>query len=634
MTKNSNKNHFTFAEVVTGGTFHSTNGTNYIKDVCRLKISDYEGRAESHISIFRFPSDLLDFYKQKNTISGYDGLIHSGEYIIADFDSEADIETARQDLISFCEYLQTFLSDANELEAIPIYFSGNKGFNIYIPVSLIGDIQPSKNLHTRVKCFFETVANNIYEETGHIISTMDFQIYSKNHLIRLPNSLNTKGNMHKIPLLYSELVTMDITKMMKMAREPRRLEYPKAELKENPELRKIFFQDITEPKTETMTENGGGGMFFKSVPPGERNTALLKNANRLRYKNIPLEDAKEILTLWNNSLSEPLPADEFNRTVESAFRYDTKEKIKSVDRNSFSNFDDRKKKYFEMLQDVKAKTVKTGFNLIDEKTRGLRPGEIALLVAVTSVGKSAITQNFLMRYCRENPNKTALYFSLEMGAEEIHEREIQISENIAGYEVEKFSRDVKGLNNFVTITEPLTAELIPLYLERASEYFSEVGLFALDHSGLIDGRGTDEYNKISNAMRTIKQIAMKYKIPVVVVSQINRQTALNRDERISLFSAKSSGELENSSSIVMALEKITEKNYKIFGYNSDTINPDVIQQYNEKSISFLCLSLLKNRRGGTAQSLLEMDRRSLRITESKLNTDLVTENKLIGELTF
>jgi DNA-binding transcriptional MerR regulator len=626
---------YTFAEVVTGGTYHSTNGTNYIKDVYGLKLTDYEGKPESHISLFRFSSDLLDYYKQKKTISGYDGLIHTGKYLISDFDSITDIETARQDLIAFCKYLETFLSDANGLDAIPIYFSGSKGFNLYLPACLIGEIVPSKNLHTRVKCFFETICNNIIQEGGKIIETLDFQIYTKNHLIRLPNTINSKSGLHKIPLLYSELQTLSIDEIKEMAREPRRLEYPKAEFKENPELRKIFFQDITEPKQETRTVNGGGSLFLKSVPAGERNTALLKNANRLRYKNIPLEDAKEILTLWNNSLSEPLPADEFNRTIESSYKYETKEKINSVDRNSFSNFDDRKKIYYDLLKDIKAKTVKTGFNLIDEKSRGVRPGEIALLVAVTSVGKSAITQNFLMNYCKENPDKTALYFSLEMGEAEVYEREVQISENISGYEVEKiFSKDIKGLNNFVTITEPLTAELIPAYLDKASEYFSDVGLFAVDHSGLLDGRGGDEYQKISNAMRLIKQIAMKYKIPCVVISQINRQTALNKDERISLFSAKSSGELENSSSIVMALEKITDRNYKLFGYDTAVLNPDVIHQYNEKSISFLCLSLLKNRRGGTAQSLLEMSRRSLRITESKLNPDLVTQKKLIDELVF
>ena len=628
-------NPFTFAEVVTGGTFHSLNGSNYIRDTYRFKLNDYVGKSECHISLFRFSGDLLDFYNQNKTISNYDGLIHTGKYLIADFDNITDIETARQDLIAFCEYLKTFLPDANELEAIPIYFSGSKGFNLYLPACLIGEIKPAKNLHTRVKCFFESICNNIYEETGKLISTLDFQIYTKNHLIRLPNSINSKSGLCKIPLLYSELQTLSIDEIKKMAREPRPLEYPKTEFKENTELRKIFFQDITETRQETRTVNGGGGMFLKSVPAGERNTALLKNANRLRYKNIPLEDAKEILTLWNNSLPEPLPDAEFNRTIESSYKYETKEKIKSaVDRNSFSNFDDRKKIYYNLLKDIKAKTIKTGFNMIDEKTRGLRPGEIALIVAVTSVGKSAITQNFLMNYCKENPDKTALYFSLEMGEAEVYEREVQISQNISGYEVEKFSKDVKGLNNFVTITEPLTAELIPLYLDKASEYFSEVGLFAVDHSGLLDGRGGDEYQKISNAMRLIKQIAMKYKIPVVVVSQINRQSALNRDERISLFSAKSSGELENSSSIVMSLEKITEKNYKIFGYNSETLNSETIQEYNNKSISFLCLSLLKNRRGGTAQALLEMERRSLRITESKLNPVLVSQSKLVDELVF
>lgn len=622
-----NKNLFTFAEVITGGTYHSNNESNYIRDIHKLNISEYEGKSECHISVFRFNADYIDYYNKNKTISGYNGLIHPGKYLIADFDSE-DLETARQDLISFCEYLKTFLQEPNELEAIPIYFSGCKGFNIYIPVSLIGEIVPSKNINIRVKMFFETICNNIYEENGKLITSLDFQIYTKEHLIRVPNSINAKSGLHKIPLKHSELVTSDIDSIKELAREPRKIDFPKTELKENPELRKIFYQDITEPKQEYKTINGGGGFNFNAVNPGERNNTLLKNANRLRYKNIQIEEAKQILTLWNKSLPEPIPEKEFNYTIESAFKYETKENINIIDRNSFCNFEDRKKKYFEMLEDVKAKTVKTGYSLIDEKTRGLRPGEVSLLTAITGIGKSAITQNILMRYCKENPDKTALYFSLEMGESEIYEREVQISEKIAGYEVEKI-KDTKGLNNFISITEPVTAELIPSYINKCNEYFNETGLIAVDHSGLIDGRGVDEYNKISNAMRLIKQVAMKYKIPVLVVSQINRQSALNKDERISLFSAKSSGELENSSSVVMSLEKITEKNYKIFGYNQDVFNSGLISEYDNKKISLLCLSLLKNRRGGTVQSVLEMDRKTLKIKQSDINIKLIDNDKLV-----
>lgn len=617
--------HFTFAEIVTGGTFHSTNETCYIKDIYSLKLSDYRGKPESHISLFRFPSEFMDFYKQNKTISGYDGLIHCGKYLIADFDSAENIETSKQDLISFCKYLETFLQQPGDIESIPIYFSGNKGFNLYLPVCLIGDIQPSKNLHIRVKCFFESICKGIYEETGRQITTLDYQIYTKNHLIRIPNSLNTKGNLHKIPLLFSEFISYSIDEIKILAAEPVTAEYPRIEFKENTELRKIFFQDISEPKQEIIIATSGTGLNLNPVNPGERNQALLKNANRFRYKNHSLEETKAILKLWNDSLSEPIPEKEFNKTVESAFRYSTKEKISGIDRNSFSNFDDRKKKYDEMLKDVHSKTVRTGYNEIDFCTRGIRPGEICLLTAVTGIGKSAITQNILMNYCKLNPQKTALYFSLEMGEVEVYEREIQISENLAGYEVEKFTKDVKGLNNFVTICEPISAELIPLYLDKANEYFSEVGFFAVDHSGLLDGRGGDEYQKISNAMRTIKQIAMKYKIPVVVVSQINRQTALNRDERISLFSAKSSGELENSSSIVMALEKIESKNYKLFGYSTGIISSDVIKEFDNEKISLLCLSLLKNRRGALTQTILEMERRTLRITSSELNNKVIKE---------
>lgn len=590
-----NQKIFTFAEFVTGGMFHSNNENCYIRDVYSLTEHEYFGKPECHISLFRYPPEYSDFYKRNKTISGYDGLIHCGEYLIADFDSAEDINKAKQDLITFCKHLETYLEDP---EIMKIYFSGNKGFNLYIPSILLGDVKPSKNLHLRTKYFFESICNNIYEESGYLITTLDFQIYSKNHLIRLPNSLNTKGNMYKIPIFNFLIESLDIEEIRLLAKTPQVLEYPNIDIHENSELKKIFFQNISESNHETKIINGGNGLFLGKVQSGERNTTLLKNANRLRYKNISLNEAKMLLTLWNNSLSEPLSEKEFNNTVESAFKYETKEKTNNLDRNSFSNFEDRKRKYYEMIEDVNEKTIKTGYTMIDEKTRGIRPGEIALLTAVTGIGKSAITQNILMNYCRNNPNRTSLYFSLEMSVEEIFEREIQISEGIAGYEVENFNKNVMGLNNFITVTEPISVEMIPGYINLANEYFNEVGIVTIDHSGLLDGKGTDDYQKISNAMRFIKQVAMKYKIPIVMISQINRMTALNKEERINLFSAKSSGELENSSSFVLALEKLTNKNYGMFGYESGIIDESIIDSYDKNKINILCLTLLKGRRGG------------------------------------
>lgn len=611
-------NNFKYAEIISGGLFHSKNGNCYLQDLEAVNINQFEGKAETHISVFRFSRDILDYYKSKKTISDYSGLIHTGEYLISDFDCSENIEIAKQDVITFMKYIQGFLQFPNQLENIPIYFTGGKGFNVYLPISLIGTIEPATNLHLRVKYFYKTLIENIYNETDYLITTLDFQIYSKTHLIRVPNTLNTKTNLFKIPLYFSELINLDISEIKELAKEVRKIDYSFNSLKENFELRKIFYQDLNrlDKQQETKQINGGGGLNLEPVSKGNRNKTLLINANRLRYKNIPINEAKQILKLWNATLPEPLSEAEFNRTVESAYRYETREPIRTIDRSSFYNFEDRKKSYEVMLNDLEAKTVKTGFSLIDYKTRGIRAGEICLLTSITGLGKSTIVQNIAMNYCKNNPNKTALYFSLEMGAEEIFEREIQISENIAGYEV-KHSLNKKGLNNFIVVTEPITADLIPKYLDSCNEYFSETGFFIIDHSGLIAGAGTDEYIIISNAIRTIKQIAMKYKIPALVVSQINRMTALKKDERISLFSAKSSGELENSSSIVLALEKITTENYKIFGYDNDLLNDEIIKDYETRGINLLCLSILKNRRGGNCQAILEMDRKSLRIIESK-----------------
>lgn len=217
---------------------------------------------------------------------------------------------------------------------------------------------------------------------------------------------------------------------------------------------------------------------------------------------------------------------------------------------------------------------------------------------------------------------------------ELHERESQIEFDSSGYEIEKaYSNNTANfnsdhLNKFITVSRSIDVRQIPEIVEKCKEYFGDPGLIAVDHCGLLDNKlnNESEYNRLTDAMKQIKNFALTNKYPVFNVSQINRFEVLKKSDRLSLFSGKGSGEVENSSNVVLALEKITEDNFRMFGYSEKVLNVEEIQNLDEAGYYLLCLNILKNRRGGYIQSMLEYDKRNLRITESKLNDKALERN--------
>ena len=94
-----------------------------------------------------------------------------------------------------------------EENKLQIFFSGNKGFHLIIPAELFG-IKPSKNLNKiyrkMAKSFCEKIQNK----------TLDLGIYDRRRLLRIPNSINSKANLYKIPLV---LRTTEVNRRNKKA---------------------------------------------------------------------------------------------------------------------------------------------------------------------------------------------------------------------------------------------------------------------------------------------------------------------------------------------------------------------------------------------------------------------------------
>lgn len=281
--------------------------------------------------------------------------------------------------------------------------------------------------------------------------------------------------------------------------------------------------------------------------------------------------------------------------------------------------------YKSYISESSLKKINLGYSIIDGLTRGLRPKEVLTLIAETGIGKSALTQNILLQHSR-NTKELTFYFTLEMSSEEIFERMIQIELKVSGFDVEnrflkkddefiKICNEVAQKNkDFVLIEKRIDINRLGEVINFLENHFMrKVGLICIDHLLLMENFKLDsnEYLKVSDNMKKLKLFSLESKIPFIIVSQVSRNNSRNG---IDLFAGKGSGEVENSSNFVLGLSKINIKNAQDFG-----LTERVVLEFESNKINLLSLQLLKNRRGRTGNCIIEMNRKTLEMTQSKLN---------------
>ncbi len=188
-------------------------------------------------------------------------------------------------------------------ESIRVYFSGNKGFHLEIPFEAL-DIEPIKQLNK----VFEIIAKEI-KSLCHFPS-LDTAIYDAVRLWRLPNSINSKSGLFKIPLKIDE-VKYPSDKIKELAKNPR-LDFAYSQ----PLLWKEF-KEIFEKAKRIIDKVKPKSGVFDPVEEGARNDATFRRAIRLKGEGKTFEQAVKICSEIQDK--PPLSLSEIKRTVASAY---------------------------------------------------------------------------------------------------------------------------------------------------------------------------------------------------------------------------------------------------------------------------------------------------------------------------
>jgi len=212
--------------------------------------------------------------------------------------------------------------------------------------------------------------------------------------------------------------------------------------------------------------------------------------------------------------------------------------------------------------------LKCGFYDLDGVTGGFQDGDLIILAARPSMGKTAIALDMAHRIA-ETTGQQVLFFTLEMSNLQLTYRVFSSFSRIPGKalrglltddQLGRFSAAVGRVSEwpiFLSHKMNLTPMNIRTALSRHCEENGKPGIIMIDYLQLMSADGSiDGFNRnleVSLITRGLKAIAQDYELPVMVLSQLSRGVESRNDKRPMMSDLRDSGSIEQDADLIMMM---------------------------------------------------------------------------------
>ncbi|MEY2656379.1 MAG: replicative DNA helicase [Betaproteobacteria bacterium] len=230
--------------------------------------------------------------------------------------------------------------------------------------------------------------------------------------------------------------------------------------------------------------------------------------------------------------------------------------------------------------------VPTGFHDFDRMTSGMQPGDLIVLAARPSMGKTALAINIAENVAVQEGLPVAV-FSMEMGASQLavrivgsigridqgHLRTGKLSDD----EWPRLTEAIEKLRNVslhIDETPGLTTSELRANARRLSRQCGKLGLIVVDYLQLMSGSSSDgsdnRATELGEISRGLKMLAKELQCPVIALSQLNRSVEQRTDKRPMMSDLRESGAIEQDADVIMFI-------YRDDYYNKDSKEPGVAE---------------------------------------------------------
>ena len=250
--------------------------------------------------------------------------------------------------------------------------------------------------------------------------------------------------------------------------------------------------------------------------------------------------------------------------------------------------------------------VPSGFRQLDQFTTGFQAGELIIIAARPSMGKTSLCLNIGMNAAK-GAGKSVAVFSLEMSNDQLVQRLLSTEAKIDAQSLRSGNIKDKEWGD-ITHAMGVLAE-VPIYIDdsaaltvgevrsRSRRLAASTGLdlIIIDYLQLLrsaNPRATNRVEIIDEICRNLKALAKELKVPVIALAQLNRSPESRNDKRPLLSDLRESGGIEQEADVVA------------FIYRDDYYNPPTPENENIAEIH-----IAKQRNGPTGLVQLRFDKR-------------------------
>lgn len=203
----------------------------------------------------------------------------------------------------------------------------------------------------------------------------------------------------------------------------------------------------------------------------------------------------------------------------------------------------------------------TGLDVVDRRLNGVRRGDLMIVAARPSMGKTTYALNIALAAARAG--KKTLVFSLEMPAEQVIAKlassasSIAISDFMDGSATDNSQLgqvldEISNLPIAIDDTPALTIHQVAVRARRAA-IESPLDLIVLDYIGLVAGETDSRTENVSRISAGLKALARELRVPVIALAQLNRAVEQRENKRPVLSDLRDSGSIEQDADICQFL---------------------------------------------------------------------------------
>ena len=249
----------------------------------------------------------------------------------------------------------------------------------------------------------------------------------------------------------------------------------------------------------------------------------------------------------------------------------------------------------------------TGFARLDEMTGGLEPGNLVIVAARPSVGKTIAGCNIAAHAAASGV--PVLFFTLEMSRREIAARIVAAGSGVTVQAMRAGTgeRDhwdamtaaaaaTAAWKLFVDDAQSVTVAYVRAKARRIQRTHG-LGLIVVDYLGLMRGTGDNRTQEVGSISRGLKALAKELKVPVIALAQLNRASEGRPNRQPTLADLRDSGEIEQDADIVAMLHR------------------EDMHRTAPEWAGLAQMFIRKNRNGPTGECLLALDGPRMRFTD-------------------